>query len=128
MGSVSTTGRPRHGEVEQEDVHPGLTEEPEPTTVGALADQPLDVGDREAVGPGDARRLECGVRRADVRVQAGAGRCEGVRGYVARVDALAGRDLRPAVLDPGDQVGAERTEVAGRRGEGVVVVDGRPGV
>ena len=61
------------GEVELEDVHAGLAQEPERPAVGVLLDEREDDLDVEIPRPA-TRGLESGVRHRDVGVDAGAGR------------------------------------------------------
>ena len=59
-------------EIELEDVHAGLAEEAEAAPVRVVADQLLHRRERQVADRGDAARLQCGVRRRDVRVDPGA--------------------------------------------------------
>ena len=49
---------------------PGSSEEAERASVGVLLHEREDVGEREVAFPGDARGLDPGVGRGDVRVEA----------------------------------------------------------
>ena len=83
---VSLTDRPTarqiriEGEVQLQDVHARLADESEPRMLGEARDQRPDRGGVGAAGLGDARGLNVGVRRADVRIQPARRRRDGVGG------------------------------------------------
>ena len=80
---------------------------------------------------GDARRLQAGVRDGDVRIEAGAGRGDGVhRHLVVRREAVQLAVRRDALLHRVQEVRIRRAEVRRRAGRTVVAVacSGRPRV
>ena len=79
--------------VELEHVHAGLAEEAEPAAVGVVVDQLLHALDGQPALLGDARGLQVGVRRGDVRVDARRGRRDGVDRDVADLEAGVVRPL-----------------------------------
>ena len=88
-------------EVQLEHVHAGLAEEAEHAPVGVLLHEGEDIREWNVAFPGDPSRLDPGVGRGDVRVEARSGggdRLDRNRG--------AGREavLAPVEGDPGADV------------------------
>ena len=66
-------------EVQPEDVNPWLSEQPKIGTFGRLSDRLVHLIHGNASRLGHSRRLHCGIRRTDVRIQARRRGCYGIR-------------------------------------------------
>ena len=107
-------------EVELEDVDARLAEEAEAAAVGVLLDQLLDGREGQMADGRDATRLERGVGRRDVGIDAGARRRHGVDGNVVDREP---RVVRPLELE--DRLGVLRDELREIRARRPEVQEGR---
>src|SRR5260370_10055149 len=82
-------------QVQLQNIHARLTEESELAAFGVLRDQLQKLVFSNASGPGDAGNLKLGSRRSDMRIKAGARRCDQVHwDRFTRILRLQRRNIR----------------------------------